>query len=143
MGETDSDLERWARFRQRGGPFASPEGPSSRDTMRHPGESEAGNQGPPAANPGEPPPIRLEVTDILDLHSFAPREITALVTAYLSEARAKGFPSVRIIHGKGRGVQRAQLHSLLRKTPEVARYEDAPMEAGSWGATVVWFAPQK
>ena len=81
----------------------------------------------------------LEVTDILDLHSFAPKDIAALVETYLAEARGKGFASVRIIHGKGIGTQRAQVHSILRRTSFVASFQDAPMEAGGWGATVVWF----
>ena len=84
-------------------------------------------------------PVPLEVTDVLDLHSFVPKEIAALVETYLAEARGKGFASVRIIHGKGTGTQRAQVHSILRRTSFVASFQDAPMEAGGWGATVVWF----
>ncbi|MBI4459555.1 MAG: Smr/MutS family protein [Acidobacteria bacterium] len=86
-------------------------------------------------------PIQLEIRDVLDLHTFAPRDIAAVVEAYLEEARVRGFSSVRIIHGKGTGAQRAQVRSLLRRTPSVAAFEDAPLEAGSWGATVVWFRP--
>ena len=84
-------------------------------------------------------PVRLEVSDVLDLHSFAPRDILAVVEAYLEEARARGFSSVRIIHGKGTGAQRARVHALLSRTPFVGTFQDAPLEAGSWGATVVWF----
>jgi dsDNA-specific endonuclease/ATPase MutS2 len=87
-------------------------------------------------------PIRLEITDVLDLHTFAPRDIPAVVETYLGEARAKGFASVRLIHGKGTGVQRARVRSVLNRTPFVSQFEDAPMEAGSWGATVVWFTKQ-
>lgn len=85
-------------------------------------------------------PIQLEVTDVLDLHPFAPRDVKAVVEAYLEEARAKAFSTVRIIHGKGAGVQRSMVRSLLARTPFVTSFEDAPMGAGSWGATVVWFS---
>lgn len=85
-------------------------------------------------------PVPLEVTDVLDLHTFAPREIPQVVETYLQEARAKGYSSVRIIHGKGTGTQRARVRSVLQQTPFVASFGDAPAEAGSWGATVVWFA---
>jgi len=85
----------------------------------------------------------FEVTDVIDLHTFAPRDIPAVVETYLEEARAKGFPTVRLIHGRGKGVQRARVQSVLRRTPFVASFQDAPMEAGGWGATIVWFAPEK
>ena len=61
----------------------------------------------------------LEVTDVLDLHTFAPRDILPVVEAYLEEARAKGFETVRIIHGKGTGVQRARVQAALSRTPFV------------------------
>ena len=88
-------------------------------------------------------PVRLEVTDVLDLHTFAPRDVPVVVEAYLEEARAKGFRTVRIIHGKGKGVQRAIVQSALRRTPFVKLFEDAPMGAGSWGATIVWFTKKQ
>ena len=88
-------------------------------------------------------PVRLEVTDVLDLHTFAPRDIPAVVEAYLEEARAKGFETVRIIHGKGKGVQRARVQAALRRTPFVASFQDGPMGAGGWGATIVWFTPEE
>ena len=84
-------------------------------------------------------PVMLEVTDILDMHSFRPRDVHDLVVAYLEEARAKGFATVRIIHGKGIGAQREMVHAILDRTPFVASYQDAPAEAGGWGATVVRF----
>ena len=88
-------------------------------------------------------PVRLEVTDVLDLHTFAPRDILAVLEAYLEEARAKGFETVRIIHGKGTGVQRARVQVALSRTPFVASFQDAPMGAGGWGATIVWFRPRE
>lgn len=92
-------------------------------------------------NDREDVPLQLEVTDVIDLHTFAPRDIPAVVEAYLEEARAKGFETVRIIHGRGKGVQRARVQSALRRTPFVASFQDAPMGAGGWGATIVWFTP--
>lgn len=92
-----------------------------------------------AAGSNEAEPFVLEVSDVLDLHTFAPSELPIVVETYLTEARAKGFATVRIIHGKGIGVQRERVRSILSRTAFVAHFEDAPMEAGSWGATVVWF----
>ena len=83
----------------------------------------------------------LEISDVLDLHTFAPRDIPAVVETYLEEARAKGLTTVRLIHGRGKGVQRARVQSVLRRTPFVASFQDAPMGAGGWGATIVWFTP--
>lgn len=83
-------------------------------------------------------PFILEITDVLDLHSFAPRDVGVVVEEYLEQARARGFPRVRIIHGKGIGVQREQVRAILHRTPFVVHHEDAPAEAGSWGATVAW-----
>lgn len=84
-------------------------------------------------------PFPIEISDILDLHAFAPQEVTTVVETYLEEARAKGFATVRIIHGKGIGVQRERVRAVLSRTPFVARFQEAPMQAGGWGATVVWF----
>ncbi|MBI4442854.1 MAG: Smr/MutS family protein [Acidobacteria bacterium] len=80
----------------------------------------------------------IEITDVLDLHAFAPRDIASVVETYLEEARAKGYSTVRIIHGKGIGVQRERVRAVLQRTPFVASFADAPLQAGSWGATVVW-----
>lgn len=92
------------------------------------------------AVPGdEAAPFHVEISDILDLHAFAPQDVAEVVETYLEEARAKGYATVRIIHGKGIGVQRERVRSILSRTPFVARFREAPMGAGSWGATVVWF----
>ena len=88
-----------------------------------------------------PEPVRLEVGDVFDLHSVAPREVRAVVEEYLREARRKGFPVVRIIHGKGVGVQREIVRRVLASTPFVERFTDAPPEAGGWGATVAFISP--
>ena len=83
-----------------------------------------------------PEPVRLEITDVFDLHAIRPREVRAVVEEYLLEARRKGFPVVRIIHGKGVGVQRETVRAVLARTPFVEHFADAPSEAGGWGATV-------
>jgi hypothetical protein len=83
-----------------------------------------------------PEPVRLEITDTIDLHAFAPRDVRRVVEAYLEEARAAGFRSVRIIHGRGRYVQRAAVREILERTPFVRDFTDAPPERGGLGATV-------
>lgn len=89
-----------------------------------------------------PEPVRLEIRDVIDLHAFAPRDVRRVVEEYLTEARAAGFRSVRIIHGKGVGVQRETVRKVLARTPFVTHFSDAPPEAGGWGATVARLSPQ-
>ena len=86
-------------------------------------------------------PIILPIEDHLDLHPFQPREIASVVEEYLEECRQAGFREVRLIHGKGRGVQRNIVRALLQKNPHIESFHDAPLEAGSWGATVVILKP--
>lgn len=85
----------------------------------------------------EPEAIELEITDVLDLHTFLPAEVKALVRDYLDLAHEKGLLQLRIIHGKGRGVQRRIVRSILEKHPRVEAFGDPPGEAGGWGATWV------
>ncbi len=82
-------------------------------------------------------PVELPIEDSIDLHAFAPRDIPSVVEEYLREAHRRGFSEVRLIHGRGRGVQRAVLRALLASHPLVARFSDASPERGGWGATVV------
>src|SRR6187551_3873012 len=91
----------------------------------------------PDAN--EPEAVELPIEDSVDLHAFAPRDVKQAVEAYLDEAHAQGFPLVRIIHGRGIGVQREIVRKVLERTPFVAQFHDAPPEAGGWGATVITF----
>jgi len=88
-----------------------------------------------------PEPVRLEIEDVFDLHTIAPRDVKRVVEEYLLEARRAGYRSVRVIHGKGRGVQREMVRSILARTSFVSNWTDAPPEAGGWGATLVSFAP--
>ena len=82
-------------------------------------------------------PVEIPITDVFDLHTVPARDVAAIVEAYLEEAKARGFRYVRIIHGRGIGVQRELVRSILSRTPFVEEFSDAPMEAGGWGATVV------
>ena len=81
--------------------------------------------------------VAVPVTDVLDLHSFRPEETRQMVATYLDEARRAGFEEVRIVHGRGRGVQRALVRRVLSDAPEVAGFADAPPTRGGWGATLV------
>jgi dsDNA-specific endonuclease/ATPase MutS2 len=89
-----------------------------------------------------PEPVRIEITDIIDLHTIPPREVRKVVEEYLVEARREGFRSVRIIHGKGKGLQRDLVRKILDRTPFVEDWMDAPPEAGGWGATIAHLSPE-
>jgi DNA-nicking Smr family endonuclease len=77
----------------------------------------------------------------LDLHAFAPRDVASIVAEYLHVAHAKGFVEVRLIHGRGIGVQRKVVQGVLARHPLVAGYADAPPERGGAGATIVRLRP--
>lgn len=81
--------------------------------------------------------FRIPVTDILDLHTVSPRDMKPVVEEYLTEARRLGLNALRIIHGRGTGAQREMVRRVLGGTDFVAAYQDAPLEAGGWGATLV------
>ena len=83
-----------------------------------------------------PEVVHLEISDVFDLHSVPDRDVQGTVEAYLEEARNKGFSHVRLIHGKGIGTRREMVRRLLSRTCFVVSFEDAPLEAGGWGATV-------
>lgn len=82
-------------------------------------------------------PVELPITDVLDLHSFRPAEVADVVREYLEAACEKGLRELRIVHGKGIGVQRQTVRTLLSRDGRVETFGDAPPEAGSWGATWV------
>lgn len=83
-------------------------------------------------------PVVLEISESIDLHHFQPSELLDIVDAYLDAALEQGFVEVRLIHGRGKGVQRARVHELLRSDERVERFEEAPPGRGGWGATLVW-----
>ena len=86
-------------------------------------------------NRSEPDAVPLLIDGILDLHTFAPKDVKDLVPAWLEECRAAGIADVRIIHGKGQGVLRTIVHSILEGHPHVISFGH-PSDGGSWGATV-------
>jgi dsDNA-specific endonuclease/ATPase MutS2 len=86
-------------------------------------------------------PIAIPITDTLDLHPFLPKEIPDVAREYLLEAWEKGFTQVRLIHGRGIGVQRERIRSLLASLDFVVDFHDADPTGGGWGSTVVLLAP--
>jgi dsDNA-specific endonuclease/ATPase MutS2 len=81
-------------------------------------------------------PMVIPIDGVLDLHTFAPGELNALLDDYIDACLDANIHDLRIIHGKGSGVLRQRVHALLKKDPRVERFEDAPREAGGWGATL-------
>jgi dsDNA-specific endonuclease/ATPase MutS2 len=92
----------------------------------------------PEAVPDE---VELPLEDFIDLHLFRPRDVRSVVESYLEAAAAAGFREVRLVHGRGVGVQREIVRSLLSRHPAVESFADAPPERGGWGATVVRLKP--
>ncbi len=86
-----------------------------------------------------PEPFEMEITDALDLHAFHPKDVKSVVENYLREASQKGFRIVKIIHGKGIGVQREIVRKVLAETPFVESFKNAPEFSSGWGATIVIF----
>jgi dsDNA-specific endonuclease/ATPase MutS2 len=79
----------------------------------------------------------IEITDVLDLHTFRPNETADVVREYLHQAERLGLKSLRIIHGRGIGAQRRTVRTVLERDARVHSFDDAPPEAGGWGATLV------
>jgi len=82
-------------------------------------------------------PVKIPIEDVLDLHTFRPQDIPDLLEDYFAECLRAGIYSVRIIHGKGKGVQKKRVRGILQKSPMVISFSEAPPEAGGWGATLV------
>lgn len=82
-------------------------------------------------------PVKLPIQDILDLHTFNPKEVPDLLEDYFTECIKHGIFSVRVIHGKGKGILKKKVQGILKKNPMVVSFKDAPPEAGSWGAVIV------
>ncbi len=88
-----------------------------------------------------PEPVQLEITDSIDLHAFSPKDVKAVTVAYLEEARRAGFSIVRIIHGKGIGVQREIVRGVLGETDFVKDFKSGDEFGGGSGSTIVTFYP--
>lgn len=82
-------------------------------------------------------PVEIPINDTLDLHTFRPGEVGEVAREYLREAHRRGFRQVRLIHGRGTGMQRRNVQSMLEATGIVESWCDADPSGGGWGATIV------
>lgn len=87
--------------------------------------------------------VPLAMDGVLDLHTFAPRDVPDLVPTWLDECQAHGLHELRIIHGKGQGVLRRTVHAILERRADVLEYKLAPAARGGWGATLVTLRPTR
>jgi hypothetical protein len=108
--------------------------PEARNDQGNRSDAAEGDEGPEDSDA----PVEIPVEDSIDLHSFPPRDVPDVVDAYLEVAGEKGFSEVRLIHGRGIGVQRDRVQKLLARHPLVSGFHDAPAERGGWGATVAY-----
>jgi len=111
-------------------------GGTAPSAARHPAGSASPDEDELPPNPEVP--VEIPVEDSIDLHPFPPREVPDVVDAYLEAAVEKGFAEVRLIHGRGIGVQRDRVQKLLARHPLVSGFHDAPPDRGGWGATVAY-----
>ena len=85
----------------------------------------------------EDEPVVVEIKDVIDLHTFHPKDVPDLLDEYIRASVEKKYATVRIIHGKGRGFLKARVEGILERHPQVVFFQTAPSEAGGWGATIV------
>src|SRR5262249_35089996 len=107
------------------------------------GTPSGASMSPPQDPPAASEPAQLPIEDAIDLHGFQPRDILSVVEEYLLAASERGFHEVRLIHGRGRGLQRGRVRQLLGSHPLVERFSDAPPQRGGCGATLVWLRPAR
>ena len=89
-------------------------------------------------DPESDPVHEVPIEDAFDLHPYRPSDVIRMLDAYLDAALEKGLVEVRLIHGKGKGVQRAQVQAFLDRDPRVRDWQSAPAPRGGWGATLAW-----
>ncbi|MBT9439530.1 MAG: DNA mismatch repair protein MutS [Desulfobacterales bacterium] len=82
-------------------------------------------------------PVKIPIEDIIDLHTFRPKDVPDLLEDYFSACIDKGIFSVRVIHGKGKGILKKRVQEILSKNPMVESFRDASPGAGGWGASIV------
>jgi DNA-nicking Smr family endonuclease len=82
-------------------------------------------------------PVKIPIEDIIDLHTFRPKDVPDLLEDYFSACIDKGIFSVRVIHGKGKGILKKRVQEILSKNPMVDSFRDASPGAGGWGASIV------
>lgn len=124
-------------------PWAWPAAPRRRilGVVADPSDTDPSDTDPSDTEPDDeelPETVEIPITDSIDLHWFRPAETGEVVDAYLEAAAEAGFREVRIVHGRGRGVQRHRVQRRLARSPHVERFADAPSDRGGWGATLVW-----
>jgi dsDNA-specific endonuclease/ATPase MutS2 len=83
-------------------------------------------------------PVEFPINGELDLHSFRPSDLGELIPDYIEACFEKKIYRLRIIHGKGIGTLRETVHALLKRNPQVVRFQLADQSEGSWGATIAW-----
>lgn len=111
-----------------------------RETDATSGSDDGEDEG--ASDPDPDDPMSLPIEDWIDLHPFTPKDIPDVVESYLESAVERGFTEVRLIHGRGIGVQRERVRSVLERHPAVVGFADAPPDRGGWGATVARIGPR-
>ena len=92
--------------------------------------------------PGDAP-IPMPMDGVLDLHTFRPRDVGALVPDWLAACQERGLLELRIIHGKGIGNLQRSVHAILARHPEVVRFSLASAQFGGTGATIVHLRPPR
>jgi DNA-nicking Smr family endonuclease len=97
----------------------------------------------PAESSFDGEPLELPIDGVLDLHTFSPRDLPDLLDDYLAECLNRQILDLRLIHGKGKGILRDRVRSILKKHPLVESWSPAPLEAGDWGATLVRLKPRQ
>jgi DNA-nicking Smr family endonuclease len=82
-------------------------------------------------------PVEYPIDGTLDLHQFRPNETKDVLLEYIAECLKRDILAIRVVHGKGIGVQREIVRSVLSTHPNVIRFRQEEGSGGGWGATVV------